>query len=121
PRRPRSADISRLQNRDRKVLEQRGERHFRSPGCAADAFHGIALDMKRAVENFRAGPDPATFRQRTKFSCHGGYHGMTTMAACKGDHMIAVRSADLQRLVIAKRERLGKLGPQFQQMPSPGE
>ena len=43
------------------------------------------------------------------------------MAASKGDGMIAVRSHDLHRLVIAMLEYVSEFGAQFQEMAGPGQ
>src|SRR5216683_2693336 len=56
---------SRLQYRGRQMPEQRGEAHFRCIGLAtAEALHGIAADVERAIEGFCARPDPAALRER---------------------------------------------------------
>ena len=113
-RRLQSTFESGLQHRDRQMPEQSRELHLHCAGLADDTFHGIAFQVERTVKGVRAGPDPAALGKHCECFRYRCYHGVAAAAPREGNDMVAVRPANLQRLVIAVSECLGKLSAQFE-------
>ena len=112
--------ISGLQHGHGQMPQQVGKPQLRGIGVGK-AFHGIAADVQGGIVAFRTRPRPAAVGERRERSRDDDDRGIAATTAGKGDHMIAMRSADFQWLIIAIREDIGEFGAQLEEMPRPGQ
>ena len=111
-----------LEHGDRQMPPKGPESRNCEASASAKPSHGIAADDRSRRRSFRdAGhARPPSVKAANRSRDHDD-RGIAATAAGKGDDMIAMRAADLQRLVIAIGEHIGEFGAQLEEMPRPGQ